>query len=375
MKISFFFPSNKVGGVEYLYARLAEEIIKLKYHVEIIDYHDGTIKELLIKKNIDFIFTEYNKQKIKPKGDVCITSLLYLPYANNIFFGETKFLFWDDHPYNLILYLKHLRLIDLINLDFYMNLSRILKRRKYVYAKQLINTAIEKKGLTFMCGHNYLVNKKFFKLKLQPVFLPIIISVKEPKCNLNFPKYIDCSYLGRLDHDKYILCSELIDDIIHYNSESDIKIRLHIIGDGNRIEDLKSKTKNYEEYFIYNGVLKDNELNEFLSQKINLSFAVGTSALETAILGIPTLFMRDICTIKFTGKYIWVFDSFQFDLSLTDTNTKSMYIKEIISEYLKDKESLSKKCYNYSYNNHSINKVVELFLERINQTELGIADL
>lgn len=375
MKISFFFPSHKIGGVEYLYARIAEEVYKLDYQIEIIDYTDGSMYKLLNSRSIPFDFIVYNGKAVNPLGQVCVTSLLYLPNSKQKFTGHCRFLFWDDHPYNLILHLRHLKLIHVFNISIFKLICILIKTKRYFFLKSILNKAISKKGVVFMCGYNYHLNNFFFNIKETPQFLSIPITLKKTVYQPIEHDYIECSYLGRLDHDKYFICSELMHDIIRYNKGNKIKVRLHIIGDGSEINKIKIIANKYPKFFILKGILKGQQLDEFLSHSINLSFAIGTSALETAALAIPTAYLRDTSQKRFKNNYLWIFDASQYDLSITHAITQIQSLDGLISQYLANRELICKKCYSYVLNRHSISTIVDNFRLHIENTTLRLTDL
>ncbi len=380
--ISFFFPSRKIGGVEVMYARIAGKLIEENQCVEICDFSDGIMKQLMSDYNGRYKLTIYEEgKKLSSQSEVCITSLLFLPSAKLIFPKELKLLFWDDHPYNLILFLGHLRLIKEFNHSIFLLYSKLFRKKRYSICRFNLIKALSKNGVVFMCNYNFHLNKRYFRFNDEPRYLPIPISDKRRfQKDINF-KQINCSYLGRLDSDKAILCIELMEDVISYNlNNSDCSLKLHIIGNGDKYDLIKEKALLYPDYFVLCGIIKGDVLDEYFKNTIDLSFAVGTSALESAGMGIPTLFMRSTSSSKrLKYNYIWVFDNESYNLSINESIIKNglevKQLVDVVNELKMCYSSISEKCYLYVHNNHSLDSVVKLVKGYLASTVLTVEDL
>lgn len=365
--LSFFFPSHKIGGVEVMFTRIAKILLDKGYVVEVCDYEGGSMHRIMGDAGGKYIKTIFEKnQQLKSESEICITSLLYLPYAKNIFPENLKLLFWDDHPYNLILYLGYLKIIKLFNLDLFLFFTGLFNRRKFIHLKDSLSLAIKYNSVVFMCDINYELNRKSFNLNSEPNYLPIPVSGKQIRTVKPIGEVINCSYLGRLDRDKFGLCKELMSDIIAHNqSNTKKKVKLHIIGEGDHSYLIKEIVQKYSDYFIFCGIIKGKELDDYFIREIDCSFAVGTSALESAGLGIPTVFMRSLTlSKKFSNKYLWVNNNTGFNLSITKSVDLRHLIgfDSLINELKEDSVTISGKCFEYVHDNHSINTIIEKLL-------------
>jgi len=378
--IAFFFPSYKIGGVEMMYSRIAKILISRGYNIEVIDFDNGTMHNLM--SDLDGTFkkvTYIPNHVLKLDAKVCVSSLLHLPYSKTIFPKNVKLLFWDDHPNNLILFLRFNRLMRIFNDSFYQFFVKIFFSDKYKFLKNCIQNSINYKGIVFMCLHNYKINSKFFDLNFTPQYLPIPISIKSIRQFKPIDKNIHCSYVGRLDADKHELCTELMHEVIKYNKNNNShQLKLHIIGDGNKMDSIKDITIKFPDYFKLCGIIKGDELDNYLSQNIDIAFAVGTSALESAGLGIPTLFMRSLTLQKkFKNQYLWVYDNLNYNLSIENTieNKKLSNFKQAIKSLTVQRNEISDKCYDYVDNTHNINVVIEKLIYYINNTQFQVENL
>lgn len=379
-KVAFFFPSHTIGGVEFLYTRIAINLNKIGHEIEIIDYSDGILYSNLQKKLKILKFIEYKKgEKFKATSDVCITSLKYLPIANEILPEGIKLIFWDEHPFNLVHFLRYTRLLKFFGHGFFISLSKILNNKRLSYVENILRKAVEKNGIAFMCKDNYMLNMQYFGMKDLPYYIPIpIIEKKSRKEKRLSNDIIRCSYLGRLDSDKYMHCLELMKDVIKYNNNNKIKLELHIIGDGNRYDKIKLLAEKYPDFFVLKGIITNENLDDYLNTNIDLCFAIGTSALESAALGIPTVFMRGLDS-SLKNNYLWVFDAMFYELSLqryhyNEKRETVFLLHKIILMLRTDNSVLGVKCKNYVEQNHSMGFVIKQLSNLIDNTDLEISD-
>lgn len=376
-KIAFFFPSNKIGGVEVMYARITEILVSRGFEVEIIDYQDGTMVRLLRDKKVDFKLNPYLPgNQIKIDAEYCVTSLLHLYKANQLFDDKVKLLFWDDHPHNLIVHFGHHRLITLLGHELFRLYCSIFRAKTFKQIRNFLYKALDSQGVVFMCDYNFYFNKLFFGIAHDPVLIPIPVELKRLVSRQNNfeSETIHCSYLGRLDADKYLICADLMHDIIDYNKNNRIKLKLHIIGSGTHIGKIEEICATQPETFELHGVIRGNELDHFFSNKIDLSFAVGTSALESAGMGIPTVFLRtpslEISGLK--NRYVWVYNINHFDLAVEKTmltnKEKLLNMDQLLNNFLNIEAETGVKCYEYIKNNHAIDSVIEKLLSQLKDT-------
>lgn len=380
-KVAFFFPSHTIGGVEFLYTRIAISLYKIGHEIEIIDYSDGILYHNLHEKLESLRFIEYRKgEKFNSISDVCITSLKYLPFAKEILPEGIKLIFWDEHPYNLIHFLRFTRILKFFGHNFFISLSRIVNKERIIYIEKILGKAFAKNGIAFMCKDNYMLNMQYFGIKIQPYYIPIPIIQKKTRENKSLnDDFINCSYLGRLDSDKYRHCLELMKDVIKYNKKNKTKLVLHIIGNGNRYDRIKSLAGKHPDFFVLNGIITNERLDDYLNTNMDLCFAIGTSALESAALGIPTVFMRGLDS-SLKNNYLWVFDATFYELSLqryhyNEKRETIFSLPEIISILKTNNSDLGNKCKNYVEQNHSMNFVIDQLSYLIDNTKLEVSDL
>lgn len=118
--------------------------------------------------------------------------------------------------------------------------------------------------------------------------------------------FINFIYCGRIAKEKNI------DEIIEYLSEINYEFKLHIIGDGPYLNELKNnidnKFLNIKNNIIYIGILKHNELYNYYLNLVNrififtsISETFGKTPMEAGACGIP-IFIKKSLTTKYLYK-------------------------------------------------------------------------
>lgn len=398
--VTFFIPSHILGGLELLYIRCCIGLTKSGIKIGVIDYTDGVVSSELKNRNIVFIHILYsfdsnlnhlyNKEKnisikkILLNDCVVILSLRHLPYASNFFTGNAKYLFWEEHPNNILGYLRSAWLYDYFFNILYKIVLRTKNYKRYNRFRKVMLAANLKDGVRFMFYSNYEIANDIFKLKITPKFIPIPIEFKhkiKESVSLITELNMNISYLGRIDKDKIHIVRYLIEDVLSYNKDNDYHVILHVIGDGSCAEALKKeiKDRNASNSIIFHGSLYGADLDALLLSTIEIAFGVGTSALESAILSVPTVLMSfDRRPNK--NKYIWIFDEYRCELTLSKYSLKNnlnrvLSFNTIIYEYWNRKEEYTTKTLSYAKVNHSYDSVLEKLIEAVYGTTLTINDI
>ena len=122
------------------------------------------------------------------------------------------------------------------------------------------------------------------------------------------------------------------------------------------------------------------ELEDYLLKESYLHISMGTSALEGAKLKIPTI-LCDYSKSEFPEdyKYHWLYMSKGYSLAdeiFPNSETKGDTLQNILNEiYDKDKYTeIGKRCYQYTFENHSLDAHVRILLKAFEETEMTVAD-
>ena len=182
--------------------------------------------------------------------------------------------------------------------------------------------------------------------------------------NLIDSNTINIGWLGRLSRDKICSLYNLVDNVAKIDDRR--KIRLHIIGNGvcrKEVEKYCSKYQNID--FVFYGTIKKHELDELLINCIDILFAMGTSLIDAAALGIPAVMVQISSKPFEDDQFIWLYDTKEYCVGILNEQKKKFAVKytrfnDIISE-IYDKGGKAKQgnlCYDYFIQNHSSTEAI-----------------
>jgi hypothetical protein len=177
--------------------------------------------------------------------------------------------------------------------------------------------------------------------------------------------------------------------ILHFAEEvckmsTNVKFRLLIATDADtKYRQALSHLQSEKLAISYNLHLDHNDIEEFLLANSDLHVAMGTSALEGARLGIPTILV-DASNRPFPKdyRYRWIFES-NIDCTLGYwINKDSAYLERgaflncILDRYIADKsyrKEISDSCFEYTNQNHDLSSTAERVLEACEKTKSDVS--
>jgi hypothetical protein len=379
MQITFFFPNKSIGGVSILFANLAN-FISVNYNyieVFIIDYKGGclwkNIKSDLVKK-IPF----NDGVECCPNEDSFLVMQSIVPNAMRpelIISQKQKILFWHLHPYNY-------QISNLFKINFadkIINKFRVIEKNRI---KKFIKIIDVHNGIIFMDGSNFDKTIKTYDLKIKENYVPITnfkTSLDHSKNNLKITHEINLSYVGRFTDFKYYPLIKLLKTLDKLVLEKIIipKINFFIIGEGDFKNNLVKEIKKLNFKVSLIGEVDYSELSSiFIYHNININFSMGTSALDSACLGIPSVVL-DYSYVEINGypNYNWIYN--EKDYSLTEELNSTHLSKEFnfsLSSLIKETQcsyaEISKKTEDYYNKNYSINIISDLLIKSLNNSSL-----
>lgn len=359
--IFIFYPSHILGGAELLLSRLASDLCKAGYQVSLIDIPKGWISENI---NNSYIKTIYiGKEKVLlPDNATLITTSNFIYLLDSYFErSNTKLLFWTVQPYNVVVSMPYIHRYKILEKIIFTRFKSFYDNEVIRKPKKLLSELITSNSIVAMDNACDIVLNKNYGLAYRR-FLPVYIHSKEAYSLSLLEKNIQVLWLGRVDNEfkKYILM-KLISDI--QNSDFSRKIHLNIIGEGDGLDELKQFCKNIDN-IKFLGTLRDKQLEGVLAQS-NIGFAMGTSALDMANRGIPTVLLDFSYQPIHFYKYRWIFEAENFDLgrdiallSFEQLNNMKSF-DEVLSELIEEQPNLGALCKDYVEKNHNVDTVLK----------------
>lgn len=385
--IAFFFPYHEVSGVPVLFLNLANYFSQnYQFKISIIDFEDGYMSSSLKENDkIEKIIFETSKPLFIDLDIVIMQSILPFAMRPEIQFStNTRLMFWNLYPDNLTPNLYPFVIVRKYYPNIYRNILSIFWKRKLKLMRDFVENAIQLNSLSFMDSSNLNTTNFFLSTDISNVsFLPIACSngvKREEVLNKDFTE-LNFSWIGRICDFKINILNYLILKLSEAAKKLKLKVNLHVIGDGPLIHKLNSN--NYLHKFfnvILLGTLDMSKMNLYLNSKIDINASMGTSVLESAKFGIPSIVL-DISNkpINFKYKFRWLHDTKNYDLAhlikKSDDMSKSYELTDIISEFIVNSKILSDKSFNYYASNHSLEAVSENLKKQIEKSKLTFTDI
>ena len=362
-RVIFFFPDRRIGGGPFYLLRMAVELSKSnEYEVYYIDYKDGYTHKIDIDvSKIKFIdFEDYSPSTIFIDDAVLFAPIHYLhnmPY----FHLNTKVLFFNWH-HECIPVLKNNMCFN--DIELYKCMEIINKNNAQVFCDV----------------GQWSENNRYSLQDFNKNYVPVHINMKNERA---IPHIIDNNIniciLGRLVLDKIYSVINIIECAKKYNKKN---IVIHIIGDG----DQKDKLNAYKEVdgieLRFLGVLSGDRLNNYLKNNIDILFAMGTSVLEGAAIGLPSIIIPYSIRPFHLDQFIYLYDTIGYCLGWDVNQLKYASVKKYsfnsIINYIYNenkKNEIGNKCFEYVENNHSVVSSTEHLKKYINSTTLKFKDI
>ena len=392
LKICFYFPYHEVSGVPVLFFRMANELAVLNklIHIYVIDYSDGAIaRNLIINSNITLLpFTD--GIPISPPVDAILVIQSILPYSIRPelkILPDTKLVFWSLHPDCFVpslIPLPYLRNLQNKNFKLYSLLAKTLYPALIRNLREFTEQAVAKKALWFMDQSNLDKTLKYLFTHISDVdFVPVpALGSKLIKANA-FPgkEALNFTWVGRLCDFKSHILIYTIKKLSALAFGQKKNIRFSIIGEGPFKKEISDLNVDHEWFSLEMlGSLKPDAMDNYLLENTDVLTGMGTSALEGAKLGIPTILL-DISYYPVKGdyKFRWLHESKNFDLAhdITQFDLKkgNLSLHNMLNDLHSNYQALSTKALEYFLQNHEMKIVLDKFILKVKETEMKFSDI
>lgn len=379
--IYIFYPSNIMGGAEYLLIKTAKLLHNNNYDVGVIDFENGWVSKNINNEKIVKIYFDGNEKIKLEDDDFLITTSNHMYKLDNYFEkSDTRILFWTVQPYNIIVRFpnafKRIPILRKLEINY-------LKYKEPVHKKN-IESIIAKKSIVSMDGECDEILYKKYKLRYNS-FLPIFINDSSFNNNPIKEKKADCVrilWLGRIDLEfKIHVLKKLLLDINNFSEKDKRSFSFDIIGIGPGLNELKLFIKdNISLKVSFLGEVASESLSAIITE-YDIGFAMGTSALDIAAQKIPTILLDFSYSEIVQYSYRWIFETDAYTLGrdidlLSDRDIKVMKsIKEVFFQLQTTRDSLSYKSFDYVYNNHSSETALQRLKLYMSFSELTLRDV
>jgi len=386
--IAFFFPYYDLSGVPVLFLNIAKYLGDKdpEINVKIIDYENGYMSSSLEGNDkIEKIIFETSKPLFIDVDIVIMQSILPFAMRPEIQFStNTRLMFWNLHPDNLTPNLYPFVIVRKYYPNIYRNILSIFWKRKLKLMRNFVENAIQLNSLSFMDSANLNNTNFFLSTDISNVsFLPIACSngvKREDVINKGFVE-LNFSWVGRICDFKIHILNYLILRLSEVAKNLQLKINLHIIGDGPEMRNLNTKSQLHTHFRIrFVGRLTKEKMDSYLYSKIDINASMGTSVLESAKFGIPSIVLDfDYKVINKKYKFRWLHETVNYDLGHLINNenlvNENHELIDMTNEFINNSNIISEKSFNYYVSNHSLESVSENLKKQIEKSKLTITDI
>lgn len=253
---------------------------------------------------------------------------------------------------------------------------------KNANVKSIYKLLREKNAYGFMDCANLFALEKRTNICFEKRYFPVVFDDKHVSqhvdaCDVVSDDEINIGWFGRLDADKIYSLLNVLDNLLE---EGVCNVNFHLVGDGNA-----KKLINVNKYapnikIVFNSFMFGEERDSYLRSNVDMVVAMGISALDVALLSIPTV-IPIVSSQKFRDdKLAYIFDVNDYCLGWNvndvDAATKKTYgIKQIIDDLQNGrKKELGDKCYDYAQSTFNVKEHSFDLVKLITSTNLTVVD-
>lgn len=390
MDLYFIFPYRGVGGVPLLFLRFAEYLTEKKIaNCFLVDYSDGYMARNVNSQEIRIVSYSEDLPVYIPSGSVAIFQSMtpWSIFPSLRISDDVRVLFWNCYPFNLIPLLPGIRRQMQGSQSLSRFVHKFLLRTFYNKCRQFAEYIFNRNALVFMDVVNVKTTSKFLNIELKdPLYVPVAIAgtnhfsvFRDLKNDLR--KVVRVAWVGRVVDFKYYSLIHALENLNELADKLNLKFYITIVGSGHyesKLNEEVLKFSKLELFFIEN--IEPSKLTNFLVGDVDLLFAMGTSALEGAKLGVPTILL-DIAYSPVSSDYCfkWLYqqDGYTLGSLVDDTEMRpnNSSLEELIVQLQSDFSGVSDRTLDYFMNHHEIVHSSDRLLDAVKRTRCTYGQL
>lgn len=349
--ILIFFASRQIGGGEAYFINLGNEAIAAGRRCVVVDYEDGYVAARIPGAE-RIIYDDRDGARFE---EDCVA---FIPLGAAFFLGGNLQL--SSKSRVLFVSIHHNHAIQLGNWGWLLRrmgpaasgrLWPFLEPLRYSTIRKFYQGILARGGLVYCAPFQQVYDRQYLGLTIET---PIIcIPVVRTSCQVaaSHPAGDAVVWVSRLVDEKAAIVEALIEAM------KSIKPRrkLILVGDGPSAEELQRKAAFCGVELEMPGVISGEELDSFLEQRAFLCVGVGTSAVEMAKAGRPTLVAGLPEGSK--GQFAWIHEIPEGDTVLTPFSLCPTVTIQEAADQLHDTNNWAiqaKACMNSAESRHRI---------------------
>jgi len=377
-KLTFFFPYHEISGVPVLFSRLAPYVAR-QYgaDVELVDYPDGYAYGQLSADAAVRLVAFEDGRPVAIGGDRILVMQSMLPstmWSELEPQSSTRMLLWTLHPLNFVQTLIPIPVVREWQ-SRYPWISHLAGRTVLrSFARDLAGyvSAVHARGsLMFVDGPTYRATRTTLGIPLPSpkyVTVPCGVASQNPSRPRSAHRPLRLAWVGRLADFKVPILRHTLAGLSALASSRSLDMEFTIVGEGPLGREIDDAAYVSDRFRIARvGVRYGSDLNAMLLD-VDALFAMGTSALEGAKLGVPTVLL-DIAYGRVPDGYVfrWLFDSEEFSLGAVMSERPrepgNDSLARIVESLQHDWSALSARTHAYCLAHHALDRVARRFIE------------
>ena len=388
--VTFFFPYHEVSGVPMLFARMAAYLAGAGTAVDVIDYADGYMARTL--SGVSGVrlrpFREGTPIAVGPETLLVMQSILPATIRPELCpDGATRLLFWTLHPMNLVqsvMPFDAVRHLQTRYAGFHGFFRRTALRGLTARLRALVEAMHAGGAIAFMDGETLdLTSDRLAVSIARPLFLPVACPVPEGnRCEgRSRGGPFAMAWLGRLSDFKIHILLRTLEQASAHAARTRKPIVFHVIGDGPEARRLEDQRLTHEWFSIVRpGVLVGKALDAYLIAHVDLLAAMGTSALEGAKIGLPTILLDfSYGPVPASYRFAWLYESDRYTLGrvvdhrMLEPGNDSL--ARLIDAARSAPAEVSARSYRYCRDHHALAAVGRRFAETAAQASFRWSEM
>lgn len=386
MKIFIYHPSKFFGGASVLFFRIFC-FGRDKTNLYFIDCEGGFSHSRVPDDDRILLCDDHERLKCEISDDdvvICVSSgIRKLKSEFKILGLNPRVLIWVVHPYEAsIRYFKNARKITTTLGCQFGKVFIKLFFCKYKEIRKFISS-YSGESVFFMDAATVKSTNYFLDLKIEEDrnLLPIpYLANEQLRWHTDTVKRIDknnlrIAYFGRVEEFKFPPLVALLTSIV--NSEICSKVSVTIIGGGKDLDALKEKFEGKLD-IQFLGLIENEKAKKFMAENIDLVFAMGTAALDSSSLSIPTILLNP-SNKELKQNFKWLY--------MTHGNTLGEYIESpwfiddgislenVVIDCIERHNYHADKSREYVEKNHNMNLVFNQLVAYCCDTKLRVGNI
>ncbi len=393
--IYFVFPYRGVGGVPILFVRLAEYLVSQgKIQAFLVDYPDGAMAKTMNHQLCTLVPYLDDKIVLIPDGSYAVFQSMtpWSIFPSLVIHNNVHLLFWNCHPFNLIPTLPGFRqYMQTHRLGARLLLKTLLRGwRNTIH--DFLAYLLHNKGIVFMDASNVRTTCDYLDVTItDPKYLPIpiesshtasvpLIQAVQIRQQQN-DSTLRVVWLGRIVDFKFYILKLTLQNINEFAPKLERPVVVTVVGDGAMCNELKALSQHWLHIQVdFVNHIDLSSLDNYLCTQADILVAMGTSVLEGAKLGIPSILLDfSYSEVNPWYHYQWLYTRQGFTLGdVIDSKhlaTTETTLQDRLNELLTNPLEHGIKCQQYVQKYHSLEQVAIQFMDALAQSTAYWGDL